>query len=343
MNTPHTLLLSATHHCVFPGRLLFLRENPHISDDHVGILHRVPAVSIAHVDLYWMYSSPKKPQSTHFPKQLRPLNPNPKPNRSLPANFEKSRTLVCNFTPTKKFLDMASVRNRQKKASMTLQIPSHVQTNLNKEARLLQRNLEDLEKETRHRMRCIAQEQQVATIKLRSLQVRLEASQKKFYSLIHHDEEQGAEIESDGRRDSQSVSIYTRLRPSSGDYYLQVAAVVKEDRREAGSEMHGKQRKIEHEGRKESMRRRGSVVERRGSVVEAGKGSRGAIERRGSLIVESSNEEEQKTSWTGTNMRGSRRGSKKFLRSSLKTVDQEVETTKKRVVSNASKTVSFNP
>lgn len=76
-------------------------------------------------------------------------------------------------------------RNRQRKIGMTLQLPSHVQTNLNKESRLLQQNLMDLDKETKHKMRCIAQDQQVASTKLRILQARLLASQKKFHSLIH--------------------------------------------------------------------------------------------------------------------------------------------------------------
>lgn len=68
---------------------------------------------------------------------------------------------------------------------MTLQLPSHVQTNLNKEERLLQRNLSDLDKETKHRMRCIIQDQQVAAAKLRILQTRLLASQRKFHALIY--------------------------------------------------------------------------------------------------------------------------------------------------------------
>ena len=75
--------------------------------------------------------------------------------------------------------------NRQKKSGQGFQVPSHVQTTLNKEERLLQRNLVDLEKETRHQMRCIVQDQQVAKTKLRSLQSRLLASQKKFHALIH--------------------------------------------------------------------------------------------------------------------------------------------------------------
>ncbi len=75
--------------------------------------------------------------------------------------------------------------NRQRKSGQGVQLPSHVQTSLNKEERLLQRNLLDLEKETRHNMRCIVQDQQVAGTKLRSLQSRLLASQKKFHALIN--------------------------------------------------------------------------------------------------------------------------------------------------------------
>jgi len=70
---------------------------------------------------------------------------------------------------------------KRKKMGMAMQLPPHVQTNLNKEARLLQQNLEDLEKKTRHRLSCIIRDQQVAGIKLQSLQIRLVASQSKSY------------------------------------------------------------------------------------------------------------------------------------------------------------------
>lgn len=65
-----------------------------------------------------------------------------------------------------------------------MQVPSHVQNTINKDERLLQRKLGDLERETKHRMRCIVQDQQVAAIKLRTLQARLAASQKRSMTFL---------------------------------------------------------------------------------------------------------------------------------------------------------------
>lgn len=73
----------------------------------------------------------------------------------------------------------SSKRNRQKKQGMKMQLPSHVQININKEERLMQRNLGELERETRYRMRCIMQDQQVAWTKLHILQSRISATQKR--------------------------------------------------------------------------------------------------------------------------------------------------------------------
>lgn len=72
---------------------------------------------------------------------------------------------------------------KRKKVSMAMQLPPHVQTNLIKEDRLLQQSLEDLEKKTRHRVACIIRDQQVAGMKLRSLQIRLLASQNRSFSM----------------------------------------------------------------------------------------------------------------------------------------------------------------
>lgn len=95
-------------------------------------------------------------------------------------------------------VSMASSKgSRQRKVGMALQLPSHVQTNINKEERLLQRNLVELDKETRQRMRCIVQDQKVAGTKLKSLESRLLASQEKFHNLIHSN---------DHTSDSEAVS-----------------------------------------------------------------------------------------------------------------------------------------
>lgn len=95
---------------------------------------------------------------------------------------------------------MASSKGaRQRKVGVTLQLPSHVQTNLNKEERLLQRNLLELDKEARQRMRCIVQDQKVAGSKLKSLEMRLLASQQKFHTLIcQSDGAKGKEEEAEG-------------------------------------------------------------------------------------------------------------------------------------------------
>jgi len=125
---------------------------------------------------------------------------------------------------------MASFKGaRQRKAGMTLQLPSHVQTNINKEERLLQRNLVELDKETRHRMRCIVQDQKVAGSKLKSLEARLLASQQKFHALIHQSEgEEGEETDKpseelteeevqEERRDSTYVVFQERITVGGKD------------------------------------------------------------------------------------------------------------------------------
>ena len=59
----------------------------------------------------------------------------------------------------------------------TITLPSHVQNALNKEERLLKQTLQDLELETKHTIRCISQDQQVAGTKLRTLQRRMALAQ----------------------------------------------------------------------------------------------------------------------------------------------------------------------
>lgn len=109
---------------------------------------------------------------------------------------------------------------------LTMQLPSHVQTNLNKEERLLQRNLVDLDKETRQRMNCIMQDQKIASAKLRSLEARLIASQKKFHALIHVHNYDDADV--DGYDDSELVS-------ESGSAVMRVEGKRKETLLQAGN------------------------------------------------------------------------------------------------------------
>lgn len=201
---------------------------------------------------------------------------------------------------------------------MTLQLPSHVQTNLNKEARLLQRNLVDLEKETRQRMRCIAQDQQIASTKLRSLQIRLQASQKKFHSLIHHEEENDDTQVEDDRRDSMSTCIFAR-KASNYLNVMQLAPMMRERETEDMAKGHsvglqareGLQESVTGERRRGSEGRRGSrtgegVQGRRGSVTgEARRGSVTGEGRRGSVIGEG-----RRWSGTGEARRGSVTGEK---------------------------------
>jgi hypothetical protein len=104
---------------------------------------------------------------------------------------------------------------RQRKVGMALQLPSHVQTNMNKEERLLQRNLIELDKATRQRMRCIVQDLKVAEIKLKSLESRLLASQEKFHALIYHSEEEGGS-EVGSATSSTSEVFYEGKRRVSG-------------------------------------------------------------------------------------------------------------------------------
>ena len=115
---------------------------------------------------------------------------------------------------------MAGLKSsRQRKTGQGFQLPSHVQTSLNKEERLLQRNLMDLEKKMKHEMRCIIQDQQVAGTKLRSLQTRLLASQRKFHALIHppspQRESEDDAFEHAGSPVSEEISDGKRSRKAS--------------------------------------------------------------------------------------------------------------------------------
>lgn len=64
----------------------------------------------------------------------------------------------------------------------TITLPSHVQNALNKEERLLKQTLQDLELETKHTIRCISQDQQVAGTKLRTLQRKMALTQARSKS-----------------------------------------------------------------------------------------------------------------------------------------------------------------
>ena len=198
----------------------------------------------------------------------------------------------------------ASRGNRQRRASMTLQLPSLVQTSLNKEARLLQRNLADLEKKTRHRVRCIMQDQQVATIKLRSLEVRLQASQKKFHSLIYQDEIEDVPVSTD-RRDS--MSIFER-KASGTDFYILTPILRAQTSYSVEGRRESRRGSQKMQERRESMRRRDSWImeQRRGSVRAVEEGD----------VVRESGEggESEESRWNGER-RGSKRRESQQLRS----------------------------
>ena len=66
----------------------------------------------------------------------------------------------------------------------TITLPSHVQNALNKEERLLKQTLQDLKLETKHTIRCISQDQQVAGTKLRTLQRRLAITQARSLQFL---------------------------------------------------------------------------------------------------------------------------------------------------------------
>ena len=67
----------------------------------------------------------------------------------------------------------------------TLQLPSHVQNALNKEERMLQQTLGDLEIQIKYKMKSISQDQQVATMKLSSMERQLSVSQARSWSIDH--------------------------------------------------------------------------------------------------------------------------------------------------------------
>lgn len=79
---------------------------------------------------------------------------------------------------------MARSKNKGRRDGLTLQLPSHVQNSLNKEERMLHQTLGDIDRETKHRLKCISQDQQVAARKLSILERRLLVSQSRSQSAI---------------------------------------------------------------------------------------------------------------------------------------------------------------
>ena len=190
---------------------------------------------------------------------------------------------------------MAGKNSRQKKSGQGFQLPSHVQTSLNKEERLLQRNLNDLEKETRHKMRCIVQDQQVAGTKLRSLQSRLLASQKKFHALIHPP--------SPPTQEDLLKSLESQLPQENEDS--------KRSRRTSTYQENGSSRRtsIYQENGDSKRSRRMSIYQENGDGTSSRRTSMngdGKRSRKGSIYQE----RQQQESWSG------RKGG--YLRSSLK-------------------------
>lgn len=77
---------------------------------------------------------------------------------------------------------MAGRKGKGRRDGLTLQLPSHVQNSLNKEERMLHQTLGDIDRETKHRLKCISQDQQVAATKLKILERRLLISQARSRS-----------------------------------------------------------------------------------------------------------------------------------------------------------------
>ena len=73
-------------------------------------------------------------------------------------------------------------KGKGRRDGLTLQLPSHVQNSLNKEERMLHQTLGDIDRETKHRLKCISQDQQVAATKLKILERRLLMSQARSRS-----------------------------------------------------------------------------------------------------------------------------------------------------------------
>lgn len=100
-------------------------------------------------------------------------------------------------------------RGKGRRDGLTLQLPAHVQNTLNKEDRLLQQTLSDLQRETKHLFKCISQDQQVAANKLRILEKRIEASKARS---------QSAQSLGAGTKPSISRSL-SRKDTCSSDYF----------------------------------------------------------------------------------------------------------------------------
>ena len=75
-------------------------------------------------------------------------------------------------------------KGKGRRDGLTLQLPSHVQNSLNKEERMLHQTLGDIDRETKHRLKCISQDQQVAATKLKILEKRLLMSQARSRSAV---------------------------------------------------------------------------------------------------------------------------------------------------------------
>ena len=106
-------------------------------------------------------------------------------------------------------------KGKGRRDGLTLQLPSHVQNSLNKEERMLHQTLGDIDRETKHRLKCISQDQQVAATKLKLLERRLLMSQARSRSAAQGGFSTGA----GWRRQIERKSVVSRMDTCDSSYF----------------------------------------------------------------------------------------------------------------------------
>jgi hypothetical protein len=107
-------------------------------------------------------------------------------------------------------------KGKGRRDGLTLQLPSHVQNSLNKEERMLHQTLGDIDRETKHRLKCISQDQQVAATKLKLLERRLLMSQARSRSAA---EGGSGSTEAEWRRQIERRSVMSRMNTCDSSYF----------------------------------------------------------------------------------------------------------------------------
>ena len=179
-------------------------------------------------------------------------------------------------------------KGKGKRDGLTLQLPSHIQNSLNKEERMLQQTLGDIDRETKHKLKCISQDQQVAATKLKILERRLLMSQARSRSATQGGYSAARE------RQSERKSAFSRMDTCDSSYFKSLMTPARMDTTDLFEEAKcgtldfgGRPRRISviggGGGGSALKRPQKSALKRREGEGSAGEGGGGGERRRSSV------------------------------------------------------------